>query len=270
MTQTSPEFLTLQAAADELGVHYMTAYRYVRIGALPATKDGKSWRVAVVDLKNFRDQTAASRSSDPAVWSKRYKDLATKGDETGAWKVITGALDTKLSPADVYTAVIGPALESIGSDWATGELDVADEHRASKLTSRILGQLSPRFRTRGAKRGTIVLGSVAGDEHELGGTMMADLMRSQGYSVDDLGSNVPMGSFTHACLGAIQLHGVAIGSYLKANDDRLAATIATIRAAVDIPIALGGPGVVNHDHAVALGAHGYASTVDEAFAIFSA
>ena len=37
--------LTLQEAADLLGVHYMTAYRYVRTGRLPGTRVGAHWQV---------------------------------------------------------------------------------------------------------------------------------------------------------------------------------------------------------------------------------
>ena len=37
--------LGLQEVADRLGVHYMTAYRYVRTGRLPATRIGAQWWV---------------------------------------------------------------------------------------------------------------------------------------------------------------------------------------------------------------------------------
>jgi excisionase family DNA binding protein len=40
--------LTLHEAADLLGVHYMTAYRYVRLGLLHASKAGVSWRATPV------------------------------------------------------------------------------------------------------------------------------------------------------------------------------------------------------------------------------
>ena len=36
----SRELITLHEAAARLGVHYMTAYRYVRTGRLPAERDG--------------------------------------------------------------------------------------------------------------------------------------------------------------------------------------------------------------------------------------
>ena len=43
--------LSLRAAADQLGVHYMTAYRYLRLGTLPAKKVNGVWQVRTGDLR---------------------------------------------------------------------------------------------------------------------------------------------------------------------------------------------------------------------------
>ena len=45
--------LSLRECAERLGVHYMTAYRYVRTGMLAAVKQGTEWRVASEDLESF-------------------------------------------------------------------------------------------------------------------------------------------------------------------------------------------------------------------------
>ena len=45
--------ISLREVAELLGVHYMTAYRYVRTGMLPAEKDGAEWRVRLTDLENL-------------------------------------------------------------------------------------------------------------------------------------------------------------------------------------------------------------------------
>lgn len=48
--------LTIQQAADQLGVHYMTAYRYVRLGMVPGHKAGSTWHIDAADLHRFRAQ----------------------------------------------------------------------------------------------------------------------------------------------------------------------------------------------------------------------
>ena len=61
--------MTLQEAADQLGVHYMTAYRYIRQGRLPATREGAEWRIRAVDVQrpaqSFGEAGAAWGSESP-------------------------------------------------------------------------------------------------------------------------------------------------------------------------------------------------------------
>jgi len=49
--------ITLHEAAEMLDVHYMTAYRYVRLGLLPAHKAAGTWRVLLHDLRAFQGQS---------------------------------------------------------------------------------------------------------------------------------------------------------------------------------------------------------------------
>ena len=52
--------LTVQQVADLLGVHYMTAYRYVRTGSLAARRVGTEWRVRRSDV-DARQPTGLKR-----------------------------------------------------------------------------------------------------------------------------------------------------------------------------------------------------------------
>ena len=50
MTNPNAGLVTLHEAAERLGVHYMTAYRRVRMGILPARKIGGTWWIDPADL----------------------------------------------------------------------------------------------------------------------------------------------------------------------------------------------------------------------------
>lgn len=85
--------ITLQEAADELGVHYMTAYRYVRTGRLHAVKDGAEWRVDPADLANLQvgrrvpaptGTPAGARSSRWTADPRRLAGRLIDGDEPGS------------------------------------------------------------------------------------------------------------------------------------------------------------------------------------------
>ena len=81
------------------------------------------------------------------------------------------------SPEDLYFDVLGPAMRRVGDDWATGRLDVADEHRVTVVMYRLVGRLGPLFARRGTTRGAIVLGAPVGDPHGLATALVADPLR---------------------------------------------------------------------------------------------
>jgi excisionase family DNA binding protein len=252
--------LTLRQAADALGVHYMTAYRYVRLGQLEATKVGGEWRVAQAALAVFQAApTAVPARQRNAPWSDRLEARLLAGDATGAWRVVESAMAGGTAVADVYTDVLAPALRSIGDRWQDGRIDIAEEHRASGIATRIVGRLGSRAVRRGRPRGTIVLGSPAGERHALVVAILADLLRLEGWDVCDLGADTPSESFVHVLATVDGVAAVGLSVTDPTFLDSCAATCAALRAAgVQVPIYVGGQAVVSEAAAVALGADGHA------------
>lgn len=265
--------MTLQQAADRLGVHYMTVYRYVRLGMLPATKSGVEWQIDPDDFAAFRDDRdeKPARRSRKADWSGRLRSRLVAGDEPGAWGVVEAALSAGLSPEQIYLDVLAPAMRDIGDGWAAGKLDVADEHRGSAVAGRIVGRLGPRFLRRGRSRGTVVVATPPGDLHSLPVAMVGDLFRSAGYDVLDLGANVPIESLAKSVAEANQLRAVAISVTNPGQDGVVKEAIAAVRKAADkdVTILVGGGAIADADHAAALGADGFAARADEAIALIS-
>lgn len=258
---------TLHEVADELGVHYMTAYRYVRLGMLPAQKIGASWRVKVSDLASFRSAegpgpVAADRSqpADPRRWADRLEARLLAGDGRGAWSLLEAAMTSGIAVEEVYLDVLVPALVSIGERWAEGVIDVADEHRASSIAARLLARLGPRFARPGRSRGSVVLGAAPGDAHSLPVSILSDLVVGGGFEVSDLGADVPAESFVHAARTTSRLVAVGIAVTAPNLDATVTAAVGALHRGVpDLPVIVGGGAVVDQDHARRLGADGYAA-----------
>jgi excisionase family DNA binding protein len=251
------ELITLQEAAERLGVHYMTAYRYVRTGRLPAERNGVQWMVDPDDLEKMRAPGPAPRGSDGGR-AERPARLAARmvaGDEAGAWALIEALLASGAEPADVYLDALVPALTLVGDGWAAGELSVADEHRAAAVAQRLTGRLGPRFARRGRKRGTVVVGEPAGEQHGLASAIVSDLLRGAGFTVLDLGANTPAESFVDSCRDADRLVAVVIGATVVGQDRTLRATVRALReGGITAPVLVGGAAIEGHHHAVRLGA----------------
>jgi MerR family transcriptional regulator, light-induced transcriptional regulator len=259
--------LTLHEAADELGVHYMTVYRYVRLGVVEATKSGGVWQVERSALDRFREQTEPAPASAPAgrrghraPWAARLESRLVAGDAAGAWGVIEGALVAGADLDEIYLGVLTPAMVDIGDRWARGELDVSEEHRASGIAMRIIGRLGPRFARRGRTRGSILLAAPAGEFHALPLAMLGDLLRLRGWDVSDIGVDVPISSVAHAVREQPDLVAVGLSAMSTSNLGPLEDACAAAReAAPDVMIVVGGRAIVDDAQARALGADAMAS-----------
>src|SRR4249919_622996 len=264
MTAEAGRPLTLHEVADLLGVHYMTVYRYVRLGLLEASKVVGTWQVTPAALAELRDRSAVVppspvRGRRRAPWAERLEHRLVAGDARGSWSVIEAALAAGAELDEVYLDIVAPALRTIGRRWAEGTLDVAVEHRASVITGRLLGRLGPRFNRRGRSRGTVVLGAPAGEHHALPLALLSDVVRGRGWDVSDLGADVPARSFARTAATTQQLRMVGVSISTPESMPAGEETIAALRGALNgVPILAGGHAVVDEAHARAIGADGWA------------
>ena len=255
--------MTLREAAEELGVHYMTAYRYVRLGILPAHKDGATWQVAAEDIEAFRSRKTPGSGEGVgprgARWEERIEGRLLAGDERGAWGVVEAALAAGMEPATVYTELVTPAMRSIGSEWHAGNLDIATEHRATGIVTRILARLSPLMARRGRTRGTVLVGGISGEHHSLPVTMVADLVRPAGYDVMDLGADLPVESLVVAAREAQRLIAIGLSVTTGGRDQATRDAVAAIHASLPgVPVIIGGGAITGPEHASSIGADYYA------------
>jgi excisionase family DNA binding protein len=269
------EELSLRQVADELGVHYMTAYRYVRTGRLAARQVGGSWQVRRSSLAALAAPGAAGRTrrgsaTDGGRYARRLSDRLVAGDEAEAWRVSEQALASAYSPAGLYLDVLSPALRRVGDEWAAGRVSVAQEHRATVGMYRLIGRLHPLLTRRGRTRGTVVLGALEHDFHGLASTLVADVLRGRGFAVADLGGNTPARSFVETVAAANRLLAVGIVVSTPIKDADIKAAIAAIKSAVDAPVLLGGLAIRDDAHAHRLGADAFTSSARDAVDWFDA
>ncbi|HEX2154673.1 MAG TPA: B12-binding domain-containing protein [Acidimicrobiia bacterium] len=254
------DFLTLQQAAERLGVHYMTVYRYVRLGQLNAHKEGGTWRVGRDDLELFQHRngsdSSAAVSRRNVAWHERLENRLLDGDASGSWKVIEGAMMAGLVPFEIYSDVIVPALASIGRKWQEGEIGVGEEHVAAVLVGRLIGRLGPRFSRPGRRKGTVVVAAPSGERHSLNLAMVSDVLQAGGYTVVDLGADLPVEAFQAELERRQPLTAVCIGVLNAEAREDCRRMIAAARRTVSrsVPVILGGGAIDGDNDAMSLGA----------------
>ncbi len=253
--------LTLHEVAEALGVHYMTVYRYVHEGHLPATKNGHGWIVQASDVRDF--QRGANQAVSPvdggkkaAPWSVRMLALLIDGNERGVVKLMESVLRSGNDLYFLYLDVLVPAMNAIGMKWSAGEIDVFIEHRASGIASRSAAQIGARFSKRGVHKGTVLIGSPNGEHHVLGSQLLGDLISMEGWKVDNLGGDVPAESFACAAMQISDVVAVCIASTMSETLPAMSKSISKIKKVSNSSISCfaGGAAVLGLEHAKKLGA----------------
>jgi len=192
----APDAVDLADAAERLGVHYQTAYRWVREGKLPAVRVRGRYRLTTADLEAFAQARDEPQEPGPARTRRSWARLADRlfddlrdGDERAAAELVQRLHNQGEPVVDVLGRVVVPALHRIGDEWAQGRLTVADEHRASEIVERILAAVDQR--KAGRPRGRAVVAAPAGEHHGLPVAMAAAALREDGWYVEHLGRDLP-------------------------------------------------------------------------------
>ncbi|UCH02125.1 MAG: cobalamin-dependent protein [Candidatus Bathyarchaeota archaeon] len=129
------------------------------------------------------------------------KDALLGFDAEKLAKATEASLKKNISPQEIMN-VITASLKLIGEKFEKGELLlvhlVASGEAAKRAISEYLEPLLSKEGTVVAKIGTVAIGTVAGDIHDIGKNIVASMFFSAGFKVIDLGKDVSVESFIKA------------------------------------------------------------------------
>ena len=186
---------------------------------------------------------------------------------TGKAKLIAAAVQEALDEGCNATDILGSMIEAmdiVGEKFKNGEIFVPEMLIAAKAMKKGVEVLKPHLASGEAGAlGKVVIGTVAGDLHDIGKNLVAMMIESAGFEVVDLGVDVPVEKFVEA--GAEDgVKIVACSALLTTTMPALEATVAALKAAgKDYKIMVGGA-PINQEFADKVGADAY--TADAASA----
>jgi len=237
--------MQLRDAAEVLGVHYQTAYAWVRQGVLPARKTGRGYDVSESDVSALAARRASGtaprlhiRVRDWTAQADRLHAAITTGDETLARHVFD-RLARGVPLAELCERVIAPALRRVGNEWATGEVSIATEHRASGICERLIA--SRANQPQGRPRGVAVVATPPGERHGLPALMATACLREDRWLVHHLSADLPVAEVT----GLARETGaglVVLSSTTKEAVQVAGEEAAEITRSAGVPVLAGQPG----------------------------
>lgn len=198
--------------------------------------------------------------------SKELERAVCEGEEEAALEVVGLALEEGVDPLLLLEEGAVAGIYEAGRLWQEGEYFLPDIILATEAYSMVMQRLEPLLVERGARvKGTVVMGSVEGDAHDLGRKIVVALLRCASYEVVDLGVDVPAERFVDAA----RAHGASIigmGAYMTTTMRNMEPVIAKLDEAGlrgSVKVIVGGA-AVTRDYAARIGADGYAGTAAEA------
>ncbi|MBE6970186.1 MAG: cobalamin-binding protein [Ruminococcaceae bacterium] len=190
-------------------------------------------------------------------------DTIKKLVETGKLKkieeAIQDALDEGLAAIDIL-GVMTAAMDSVGEKFQRNELYVPEMLVSAKTMQRGVNALKPALGGEGVgKYGKFVVGTVAGDLHDIGKNLVAMMVESAGFEVIDLGVDVPTEKFVETLKANPDCRLVGLSALLTTTMDSMAATCKAVHALnPDIKVMIGGA-PITQAYADQIGAEGYSS-----------
>jgi len=205
---------------------------------------GKGGDVSIEVLENLKKAIMEYDSQGAANWARK-------------------AVEEKVDPVEALDAMT-VAIRQVGNGFGRGEFWLPDLIGAADAMSAATPILEEEIKRRGARReslGTVVIGTVYGDIHTIGKTMVATLLTANGFQVYDVGINVTAEKFVEA-IKQYKPDMLAMSALMTMTAPEQKKVIETLKKEGlrdKVKIMVGG-GAITQEFADSIGADGYDPT----------
>jgi corrinoid protein of di/trimethylamine methyltransferase len=203
----------------------------------------------------------------------QLKQAVVDQDQDAVLEAVDKALADGMSATEVIDQGLLPGLNVIGQQFEDEEIFLPELMQAALAFQAAMGVLEPLIKEAGgagAKKGTVVMGTVKGDLHSIGKNILKLLFETSGYEVHDLGIDVDLFKFVDKAN--------EVGADIIAMSALLTTTLIGQRDVIDAlkdqgtrdkyKVMVGG-GATTEEWAASIGADGWAANAYDAVTLAS-
>jgi corrinoid protein of di/trimethylamine methyltransferase len=178
------------------------------------------------------------------------------------------ALKEGMDPLTAIEQGFKPGMDVVGEEFARGELFIPDLVMSGEAMKTAIAILEPELIRRKQQRkvlGTVVIGTVQGDIHEIGKTLVSTMLAASGFDVHDLGVDVSTQQFMDAVrkVNANVLGMSALLTTTLPNQEKVILSLKEAGLREQVKVIIGGV-PTSPEWAEEIGADGYAENATEA------
>ncbi|KPU44410.1 methionine synthase [Oxobacter pfennigii] len=190
-------------------------------------------------------------------------DEIKAGVAAGKTKVVPGLVQEALNEGLQATAILEAMVEAmgvVGDKFSSGEIFVPEMLVAGKAMQKGVEVLKPVLASAGSvSLGKCIIGTVAGDLHDIGKNLVALMIGSAGFDVIDLGVDVPKEKFIETIKANPDVKVVACSALLTTTMPAMKETVEAIKSSglIGFKVLVGGA-PITPEFASSIGADAYA------------
>lgn len=201
---------------------------------------------------------------DPKLQS--IHDSIEEGQIEEAQGYVQAALDAGVAPEVILNDGMIAAMSDVGCLFEEGDYFVPEMLLSARAMQACLEVLKPTLVDSGVEPvGTVVIGTVQGDMHEIGKNLVGMMLEGAGFTVVDLGADVEADKYV-AAVEDSNAQIVAMSTLLTTTMPKMKLAIEALRdsdAGAEVKIMVGGA-PVTAAYAASIGADGYADDAGQA------
>lgn len=197
-------------------------------------------------------------SGEPGDPEEELRRAIFSGDKHLAIRAAEKLLEAGASPQDIIKKCLGPAMDRVGESYERRRIFLPHLVRAAEAAEALMEMMRPRLSEEAPapNKGTVVIATVRGDVHDIGKNLVALFLRNSGFSVIDLGKDVPSEKIVEEAerTGAGL---IALSALMSTTAPRMEEVIRLVRErGLPVKVIVGGA-VVTQEFARRIGADGY-------------
>jgi corrinoid protein of di/trimethylamine methyltransferase len=129
---------------------------------------------------------------------EQLREAVIVGEPDQARGLAVQALEADIEPLTAIDEALNPGMQVVGDRYESGQYFIPDLMMAAEAMKAAMAVFGPALVARQEQRqvlGTVVIGTVEGDIHEIGKSLVATMLGASGFEVHDLGVDVPAAEF---------------------------------------------------------------------------
>ncbi|MDO5567042.1 MAG: corrinoid protein [Planctomycetia bacterium] len=131
--------------------------------------------------------------------SQQLYDAVLAGEVETTVTLVNTILQENSDPRSILEESLFPAMVKAGELYDEGEYFLPDLAMAANAMKEAMALLEPLLKNSGVEKlGTVIIGTVKGDHHDIGKNLVASMLEGNGFEVIDLGYNASADKFVEA------------------------------------------------------------------------